>query len=408
MPHSRRLTLAGLCAALGLLTGCSDTWSFSSVFGTPDSTSQRIESAPVNEPINAADPLIFKAQTLLAKLGYDPGRPDGVDGPKTRAAVSNYQADTGLKANGRVSSGLVAHLASNLREGGKVAVTPRLKANSPPGYEPGDSFVYSDGRVETVVSVDGDKVRWQSNRGTIFTAYRDFVLPRASWVSAGQRGQTMVGTERGRLWPLKPGKETSFSARTIVQIRDRPDNTSESTEQWHCQVEKVERISVVAGTFNTLKVVCRRPARESALELTRVWYYAPRVRHYVRLNDFYEVEGRDRHVELVAIQPGGRGWPPAARAGLDWALQHALESMSSEEQIEWSSSAVETRVTIKPHVLFERGDGKTCRNFVQIWADKRVRHSYPGTACREAEGRWQVPGLSDSPDKSRALLGGRS
>jgi hypothetical protein len=282
-----------------------------------------------------------------------------------------------------------------------------LRANSPPGYEPGDSFVYSDGRVETVVSVDGGKVRWQSNRGTIFTAYRDFVRPWASWVSAGQRGQTMLGAERGMLWPLKPGKKTSFSARTIVQISDRPDNISESVEQWHCRVEKVERISVVAGTFNTLKVVCRRAARESAPQLTRVWYYAPRIRHYVRLNDFYEVEERDRHVELVAIQPGSRGWPPAARAGLDWALQHALESMSSEEQIEWSSSAVETRVTIKPRPLFERGDGKTCRNFVQIWADKKVRHSYPGTACREAEGRWQVPGLSDSPGKARALLGGR-
>jgi len=170
----------------------------------------------------------------------------------------------------------------------------------------------------------------------------------------------------------------------------------------------VERISVVAGTFNTLKVVCRRAARESAPQLTRVWYYAPRVHHYVRLNDFYDVEERDRHVELVAIRPGGRGWPPAARAGLDWALQHALESMSSEEQIEWSSSAVETRVTIKPHAPFERGDGKTCRNFVQIWADKRVRHSYPGTACREGEGRWQIPGLSDSPDKARTLLGGQS
>jgi surface antigen len=126
------------------------------------------------------------------------------------------------------------------------------------------------------------------------------------------------------------------------------------------------------------------------------------------MNDFYEAGEQDRHVELVAIQPGGHDWPPAARAGLGWALQHALESMSSEEQIEWSSSAIETRVTIKPYARFERGDGKICRNFVQIWVGKRVRHNYPGTACREAAGRWQVPGLADSPEKARALLGGRS
>lgn len=406
-PCPRRLTLVGLCTALGLLAGCSDTWPFSLLVQAPVSTSERIKITEVKEPVKASGPLIRKAQTLLARLGYAPGPADGIDGPKTRAAVSNYQADNGLEINEKVSPGLVEQLASDLRDGGKVAATPRLMTDSLPGYELGDSFVYSDGRAETVIGVDGDKVRWQSNSGTIFTASRDFVRPWASWVSADQRGQTMLSAERGGLWPLKPGKKTSFSAKSIVQIRGRPENISEALEKWACRVGKQERITVVAGTFNTIKVVCHRAARDSAPQLTRVWYYAPRVRHYVRLNDFYDVEEQDRHVELVAIQPGARGWPPAARAGLDWALQHALENMSGEERIEWSSSAVETRVTIRPRLLFERGDGKTCRNFVQVWADKRTRHSYPGTACREAQGRWQVPGLSDGPGKARALLGTR-
>jgi hypothetical protein len=409
MPRSRRLTVVSLLAALGLLSGCSDTWPFSLIFGDPGPAVEQTGKAPADERAEWSDPMISEAQTLLAKLGYGPGQADGIEGPRTREAVRNYQVDTGREVDGRVTRDLLAHLKTGLRRGGEAAAKPRLKAKSPPRYELGNTFVYSDGRVETIVGVSGDKIRWQSNRGTIFTTYRDFVLPLASWVSAGERGQTILGAQRETLWPLEPGKKNSFSVRTIVQISDRPDNISDTVEQWHCQVEQVEKISVVAGTFDTLKVVCRRSARESLPQLTRVWYYAPRVGHYVRMNDFYEAEEQDRHVELVAIQPGGNDWPPAARAGLGWALQHALESMSSEEQIEWSSSAIETRVTIKPYARFERGDGKTCRNFVQIWVGKRIRHNYPGTACRGAEGRWQVPGLpDDGPEKARALLGGRS
>ena len=163
---------------------------------------------------------------------------------------------------------------------------------------------------------------------------------------------------------------------------------------------------LVVGKFDALKVVCERLAKGSAPKLRRVWYYAPRIGHYVRMNDFYEAEELDRHVELVAVQPGGEGWPPAARAGLGWALQHALESMSSDEQIEWSSSAVNTRVTIKPSAGFERGDGKRCRNYLQVWSEPGGRRSYPGTACRESSGRWHVPGLSDDPGKAQGLIGG--
>ena len=69
MPQSLRRTLVGLCAALGLLTGCSDTWPFSLVIGAPDSTAERIEDTPVSEPVRAMGPVISKVQTLLAGLG---------------------------------------------------------------------------------------------------------------------------------------------------------------------------------------------------------------------------------------------------------------------------------------------------------------------------------------------------
>jgi membrane-bound lytic murein transglycosylase B len=62
-------------------------------------------------PWPAGDYALSKAQraelqTLLSRRGYDVGTPDGVVGPKTRAAVLAFQAASGLPADGYVS-GLV-------------------------------------------------------------------------------------------------------------------------------------------------------------------------------------------------------------------------------------------------------------------------------------------------------------
>ena len=46
-------------------------------------------------------------QTLLAQAGFDAGSPDGVIGPKTRAAVLAYQSQMGLPADGHISGRLL-------------------------------------------------------------------------------------------------------------------------------------------------------------------------------------------------------------------------------------------------------------------------------------------------------------
>jgi len=45
---------------------------------------------------------IAGVQDALTKLGYDPGGIDGLDGPKTRDAVSQFQAYAGIKVDGKV------------------------------------------------------------------------------------------------------------------------------------------------------------------------------------------------------------------------------------------------------------------------------------------------------------------
>lgn len=49
-------------------------------------------------------------QTRLARLGYDPGAPDGVIGARTRAAIRAYQLDRGLPADGFASLDLLERL----------------------------------------------------------------------------------------------------------------------------------------------------------------------------------------------------------------------------------------------------------------------------------------------------------
>lgn len=51
-----------------------------------------------------------RAQSLLNKLGYDVGLPDGLSGEKTRAGVKLFQARNGLSETGQITVPLVAQL----------------------------------------------------------------------------------------------------------------------------------------------------------------------------------------------------------------------------------------------------------------------------------------------------------
>lgn len=57
---------------------------------------------PVPQPVRVTRQMVGAAQTELDKRGYDAGPADGVVGPRTRAAVSKFQADQGLPQTGRL------------------------------------------------------------------------------------------------------------------------------------------------------------------------------------------------------------------------------------------------------------------------------------------------------------------
>jgi peptidoglycan hydrolase-like protein with peptidoglycan-binding domain len=68
------------------------------------------------------------AQQALKDKGHDPGAIDGVMGPKTQAAVRDFQSKEGLKASGRLDTETLAKLG--VAKG--AAATPSAPSASPP------------------------------------------------------------------------------------------------------------------------------------------------------------------------------------------------------------------------------------------------------------------------------------
>lgn len=92
---------------------------------------------------------------------------------------------------------------------------------------------------------------------------------------------------------------------------------------------------------------------------------------------------------LVAVRPDTSGWPSAARAGLDWAITHALDQ-NGNAPTQWSSTGVEQHFEIRTFALTPReaalADGPACRRFEVRGAQRR----YPGIACRGNGGSWRI------------------
>jgi hypothetical protein len=250
-----------------------------------------------------------------------------------------------------------------------------------PLYEPGDAYAYTDGEIETVLSTSERRVEWQNAKGQRWSAESDFTVP-----SRRSDPGAEVASLKPFTWPLRVGATASYAVKTA---------TIDQTEHWLCSVEGREQIGVVAGTFDSYKVVCRRDGDPPSTGQSRTWYFAPTIGHYVRYID--NAAGAARSRDLVAVFPGEVGWPPEARTGLEWALSHALEAEPDGRAVPWQSSAVAARFVIEPGPKVHVGPSDQCRSFRQtrIAADttKRV---YPGVACR-VQDHWRPFGSAADP-----------
>jgi hypothetical protein len=85
-------------------------------------------------PVVVRDPLVVKVQAALVRLGYLHAHADGVAGPRTAAAIRQFETDKGLTVDGVSSHNLLAQLQAAEASGGGAP------ASAPPPPPSGGKF----------------------------------------------------------------------------------------------------------------------------------------------------------------------------------------------------------------------------------------------------------------------------
>src|SRR6185437_460240 len=85
---------------------------------------------PFSSPV-----LVTAIQTLLARLGYDPGPANGVVGLKTNMAISAFQKSIGLSGDGHPSEAVRAQLEKAVAARGGTGAVPSTAAVRPAPHE---------------------------------------------------------------------------------------------------------------------------------------------------------------------------------------------------------------------------------------------------------------------------------
>lgn len=187
--------------------------------------------------------------------------------------------------------GVLGLLAAGL---GSTAV-----AAAPPEYRIGDTFIYSDRRVETALRIDARDVVWRAGNGQRFTRPRNFVVPAVEWATSKTRGRRVVRGDHERLWPLEAGRTVRF--RAMAEVRSDATPLRRIPELWSCTAAGAQRIDVPAGRFDTQQIRCDRYSPDTMRVQRRVvWYYSDEVGHYVRRETIEFSNGKRRVVDLVA------------------------------------------------------------------------------------------------------------
>ena len=103
-------------------------------------------------------------------------------------------------------------------------------------------------------------------------------------------------------------------------------------------------------------------------------------------------DGRSGVRSLVAVRPSTAGWPAEAKAGLDWAVTHALDA--GGPPLEWSSTGIAARFEIRTYPTLTPREAAlagpnagACHRFEM----RSGEHRYPAIACPDARGMWSIP-----------------
>jgi len=274
-----------------------------------------------------------------------------------------------------------------------------------PVYFPGTVFVYASGRWDRVERVDGENVSWVNHRGEPMTTTRDFTFRPTTWKSATHEGtrsfepaEFLFSSKPSSLWPLSVGKESGY----YEVNRWHELNSAYQTYRayWKCKVEGEAKVTVPAGKFDTLKVVCSRFSGRPTSSLTnareyRTWYYAEEIQHWVAYERDYRGENSElSRKRLAAVIPSlvRPGIPESDRDKIGQFFQNSLNSTGDGVTSVWRSDATNLAMQVTPQKTFKRNSKTSCRQYEQLLALDGKEEKYFGIACRSSpQDTWEVP-----------------
>ncbi len=277
-----------------------------------------------------------------------------------------------------------------------------LKPATLPKYQPGNTYVYSNGTWETAIEVSPEGIVWRNHRGWMSTGSADFTYKRFKWETTSRYGYRQFNQTRflitpptTSLWPLQVGNRTRFDelGRWFDQqlIEHRYDSF------WSCEVLGTERVSIAAGDFDTWKITCKRyPDKFRAVSKTReyrTWYYAPALNHWVIEERDYNGYRENQRKELIAILPDLQTFSSDKDdiSAVQKQFQNALEFSPSGEASVWENFDQQLVIGVTPVRTLKHSSGHICRQYRQVLAKEGLAYEYPGIACRSESGRWSVP-----------------
>jgi hypothetical protein len=192
-----------------------------------------------------------------------------------------------------------------------------------PSYNVSDAFVYSDGRVERVKAIRGNRITWAGLNNVGYTRSRNFYTPILNWRFGKGTGRREIVGEADALWPLTKPKTVRF--RSVAYTKPKPNSgTRRGMTLWTCSSKKPSTIQTPLGAFETVPIICERYSATTMRLIERIeWNYAPSLGHYVRRSSVDYYRGTRSTILLTAALSG-----PAASLRRLTALSRAAREAS--------------------------------------------------------------------------------
>ena len=258
-----------------------------------------------------------------------------------------------------------------------------------PNLHAGDKYYYSNGWREEVVSTDGETVNLINKSKRKVVNFRNFVIPSPYLETSKAEYFKESRVPTNAMWPLRVGNTVKFSTEGTSKSKASP-REGKFSQKWDCAVDGTEHVRVLAGSFDTYRLTCKRRSSTNKWWQTYTWYYAPEIGAYVMRRNFHKTRGESVR-ELTALRPSLKNEPKNVRIGVIRTWQDALENAQSGDIRSWTDKKTGTSVQVEPLATYRAKNGLFCRTYKQYLTRNNTPRIYAGVACRTGKLKWRTP-----------------